>query len=54
MSAAFAILMKNMKIMKNPDFLTFLPSWPRHVLRAYKTNRKSIVFRGAELKNENS
>ena len=48
MSASFGILMKNMKIMEIHDFLTFLPSWPRHVLRAYKTNRKSIVLRGAE------
>ena len=50
MRSSFWILMKNMKIMKIHNFLTFLPSWPGHVLRPYKTNRKSIDFRGAELK----
>ena len=48
MGSAFAISAKNMKIMKTHDFPTFLPSCPRHVLKHYKTNRKSNVLRGAE------
>ena len=48
MSASFGISMENMEIMKIHDFLTFWQSWPRHVHFIYKTNTKSIVFRGAE------